>query len=100
MIVRGLNQQKLFLSENLSKQLEQQNVQKHEEFRNLKVIHSVLNRVRADVKFNSSVDMEILVFFVVKILALKISSVDKGRQFSLSLDFVVSRNRKKLSFKM
>ena len=61
---------------------------------NLKIFRSILNWRGADVKFNSSMNMKILILFVVKILAFKISSINKWRQFSLCLDLVISKKWK------
>lgn len=44
-------------------------------------------------------NMKILIFCVVKILAFKILPVNKWRQFSLCLDLVISKNENKLLFK-
>lgn len=68
---------------------------------NLKIFQSTFNWRGTDIKFNSSMNMKILILFVVKMLAFKISSINKWRQFSLCLDLVISKieNKHKLLFK-
>ena len=61
---------------------------------NLKIFQSILNWRGADIKFNSSMNMKIMILFVVKILAFKISSINEWRQFSLCLDLVISKKWK------
>lgn len=53
----------------------------------------VLDGRRGDIKLNPAVNVEVLMLCELEVLAFKVWSVNKRRQFSLGLDLVISKRK-------